>query len=167
MSEIIAGINPTRVDTVAEFALGTESADPRSGIYAGNRLRYVQAGTTITANDALINKTDEANEPHVLIPSSAVAQVVVAIAGVTIAAASYGWVTTKGRVPTANVGASIAVGAKLVSSASAGKLVALAQADSNFSSNNINALIAQAAGVGLMALDSNDSNAAAIDVLIS
>jgi hypothetical protein len=161
------GINPTQVDTVPEFRVGLEAEDPRKGIYAGNRIRYVQAGTLITANDACKVKTDETNEPWVLIPTAAVAEVVVAIAHVTIAALSYGWVTIRGRVPTANVGASIAVGAKLGSSASAGKLVALAQADSNFSSNNINAAIAQAAGVGLMALDSNDSNAAAIDVLIS
>jgi hypothetical protein len=164
---VTQGINPVVVDTVQTFPLGTEVDDPRSQTYPGNKLRYVKAGSTITANDALKVKTDDADEPWTLIPTAAVAEVVVAIAQVTIASGSFGWVITKGRVPTANVGASIAAGAKLGSSASAGKLVALAQADSNFSSNNLNAAIAQAAGVGLMALDSNDSNAAAIEVLIS
>ncbi len=169
MAMPLAGVNPTTVDTVPEFALGTEADDPRAGAsYAGNRIRYIKAGSNIALGDALIIKTDEATlEPWVQIPTSAVAQVVVGVAHVAIASGSYGWVTVRGRVPAANVGPSIAVGAKLGSSSSAGKLVALAQADTNFSSNNINAAIAQGAGVGLMALDSNDSNAAAIEVLIS
>ncbi len=164
---ITQGIDPTRVDTVAQFRLGTEVDDPRAEDFPLNRIRYIKAGSAIALGDALKVKADEATEPGVLIPISAIQQPVVGIAHVAIGSGSFGWVTVKGRVASASAAASTAAEARLGSSASAGKLVTLTQADSNFTSNDYFELLAVAAGVGIVALDANDSNGANIEVLIN
>ena len=161
----ILGCDPTRVDTTAAFTVGTESDHPDTANFAGTKLRYVKAGSAIALGDALKIKADEATEPNVLIPTSAVQQPVVAIAHVAIASASFGWVTRHGRVASAKVAASTAAEARLGSSASAGILQTLTQADSNFTSNDYFELLAYAQSP-VIALDANDSNGANIEVYI-
>lgn len=167
---VTQGISPTTVDTTQSFPLYTEVDDPRSHTFPGNRIRYVKAGSAIAAGDALKIKTDEATlEPGVLVPTSAIQEVIVGIAHVAIASGSFGWVTVKGRVASATVGdaSTGTAGAKLGSSASAGKVISLTTADSNFTSNDYQEVAALAAGIGLMALDSWDSNVTSVEVLIS
>ena len=162
------GIDPTRVDTTKQYALGYEIGDPRSQDFPGNTIRYILAASAIAAGDSLqVDVTDNTNEPWALKPIDAVKQPVAAIAHVAIGSGSFGWVTTKGRVASAKAGPSITAGQRLKSSSSAGKLVALTQADSNFTSNVYDEMVAAAAGVGIVALDANDSNANPIEVFIS
>lgn len=166
MSDQIMGVDPTRVDSAQQYVLGTTCKDPRTNDFQGNTICYIKAGSNIALGDALKLKADEAAEPNVLIPTSAIQQPVVAIAHVAIASGSFGWVTKKGRVASASVAASTAAEARLGSSASAGKLQTLTQADSNFTSNDYFELLAYAASP-VIALDANDSNGANIEVYIS
>ena len=166
MAGFMFGVDPTRVDTVRAFAIGTECIDPRTNDFQGNTIRYVKAGSAIALGDALKVKSDETEEPNVLIPTSAIQQPVVGIAHVAIASGSFGWVTVKGRVASAKAAASTAVDARLGSSATAGTLATLTQADSNYTSNDYFELLAVASGVGVVALDANDSNGANIEVFI-
>lgn len=165
MAQYLQGVSPTQVDTVALFTLGTECRDPRARDFPNNVIRYVKAGSAIALGDALKVKADEADEPNVLIPTSAIQQPVLAIAHVAIGSGSFGWVTTHGRVASASVAASTAAEARLGSSASAGKLQTLTQADSNFTSNDYFELLAYSASP-VIALDANDSNGANIEVFI-
>lgn len=165
MSDAILGVDPTRVDTAAAFTIGTECAHPDPINFPNTKLRYIKAGSAIALGDALKIKADETLEPDVLIPTSAVQQPVVAIAHVAIASGSFGWVTRHGRVASAKVAASTAAEARLGSSASAGKLQTLTQADSNFTSNDYFELLAYAQSP-VIALDANDSNGANIEVFI-
>jgi len=161
----ILGCDPTRVDTVAAFVPGTESDHPDTVNFPGTKLRYVKAATAIALGDSLILKTDEALEPHALIPSSAIQQPIVGIAHVAIASGSFGWITRHGRVASAKAAASTAASARLGSSATAGTLTTLTQADSNFTSNDYFELLAYAQSP-IIALDANDSNGANIEVYI-
>lgn len=161
----ILGCDPTRVDTVAAFTPGTESDHPDGTNFPGTKLRYIKAAAAIAAGDSLILKTDEALEPHALIPSSAIQQPIVGIAPVAIASGSFGWIVRHGRVASAKAAASTAAGARLGSSATAGTLVTLTQADSNFTSNDYFELLAYAQSP-IVALDANDSNGANIEVYI-
>ena len=165
MSDVIVGCDPTRVDTVAAFTPGTESAHPDTINFPGTKLRYIKAAAAIAAGDSLILKTDEALEPHALIPSSAVQQPIVGIAPVAIASGSFGWIVRHGRVASAKAAASTAAGARLGSSATAGTLTTLTQADSNFTSNDYFELLAYAQSP-VIALDANDSNGLPIEVFI-
>lgn len=167
MAQSSFGIDPTRVDTAQQYPLGWEIGDPRAQDFPINVIRYVKAGSNIAINQALKVKADEATlEPNVLIPTSAAKQAVVAIAHVAIGSGSFGWVTVKGRVPGVTVGGSVTAEQPLKSSSSAGKLIAMTQADSNFTSNIYDEMVAAAAGVGVIALDSGDSNAP-IEVLLT
>lgn len=165
MAEYLLGVDPTKTHTTAQFTLGTECRDPRSRDFPNNIIRYVKAGGSISLGDALIASTSDADEPNTLTASSAIQQSVVAIAHVAIASASFGWVTTKGRVASASAAASTAAGARLGSSASSGKLQTLTQADSNFTSNDYFELLGYAMSP-VIALDANDSNGANIEVFI-
>jgi hypothetical protein len=172
MAFIDQGVNITTVDSSATFPLGTEIDDPRGNSTSGgprgsNRFRYVKAGSAISAGNALVVSLADADEPNTLVPCSAVNQVTVAVAEVAIASGSYGWVQVKGRHAGAvNLG-TISAGNKLTTSGTAGAFTTVAEADSNVTSTKLNAAIAMAAGIGVMALDSNDSNAAVIEVLIN
>jgi hypothetical protein len=100
---IIAGINPTQIDTTAAFPLGTETDDPRGGAFAGNKLKYVRANGTIAPFSAV--RCDPtfatAAERHTtVIAVSAVAQVLEGVADTITASATAGqffWLTVKGR----------------------------------------------------------------------
>lgn len=168
MSDVHIGANLTLTETTQSFPLGMEIEDPRGGNQkSANRFRYIKAGSAISAGNALVVSLADADEPNTLVPCSAVNQVIIAIAEVAIASASFGWVQVKGRhAGVVNTG-TISAGNKLTTTATAGALGALAEADSNVTSTKLNAAIAMAAGIGVMALDSNDSNAAVIEVIIN
>lgn len=161
MSDAIAGVDPLRVDTVAAFALGTEVKDPRAVDFPLNQIRYIKAGSAIALGDALKVKADEAQEPNVLIPTSAVSQIVVGVAHTAIPSGSFGWVTVGGRVPAAKVAAATAAEAKLGSSGTAGTLVGI-DAGAAYVQAEARAAIAAAASVGLQALDAEASGLAEV-----
>lgn len=167
MADLTQGASITTVDTTQSFPLGLEIEDPRGASNAGKRFRYIKAGSAISAGNALVVSLADADEPNTLVPCSAANQVTVAIAEVAIASASFGWVQVKGRhAGVVNTG-TISAGNKLTTTSTAGALGALGDADSNVTSTKLNAALAMAAGIGVMALDSNDSNAAVMEVLIS
>lgn len=150
MSTIIGGINPTQADTTASFPPGTVADDPRGGIFAGNRIRYVRAQSQLTANFAVHLDVGQLDDPFSVNPTSAVNQAVEGIAHATIPAASFGWITIQGNVPLANVDAAVTAGVNLVSGASAGRLFAISSADAVNASNQgrtIKALDAAAANL--------------------
>jgi hypothetical protein len=165
MAQYLQGVSPTQTDTVAQFTLGTECADPRTRDFPNNTLRYIKAGGSIALGDSLIASTADADEPNTLTATSAIQQSIVAIAHVAIASGSFGWVTSHGRVASAKAAASTAANARLGSSASAGTLQTLTQADSNFTSNDYFEALAYAMSP-IIALDANDSNGANIEVFI-
>jgi hypothetical protein len=132
-----------------------------------NRLRYVKAGSAISAGNALVVSLADADEPNTLVPCSAVNQVCVGVAHSAIASGSFGWVTIKGRLTNVVNTGTIAAGDKLTTSATAGALSPISSGDSNVTSTKLNAALAMAAGIGVMALDSNDSNAAVMECLIN
>lgn len=165
MAQYLQGVSPTTADTVAQFTLGTECRDPRTRDFPNNIIRYVKAGSAIAVGDSLIASTSDADEPNTLTPTSAIQQSIVGIAHVAIGSGSFGWVTTKGRVASAKAAASTAAGARLGSSASAGVLTTLTQADSNYTSNDYFELLSYAMSP-IIALDANDTNGANIEVFL-
>lgn len=170
MANINQGIALTTVDTTQTFPLGTEVDDPRGGEHSfGKRFRYVKAGSAISAGNTCVVSLADANEPNTLVPCSALNQIIVGIAEVAIASASFGWVQVKGRAASATKStAVIAAGQALTTSSTAGALLAVAgDGDSNVTSTKINALIAMAGGIGVMALDSSDSNSTTIEILMN
>lgn len=167
MGDSTIGANATQVDSAALFRLGEEIADPRAADWPMNRLRYVKAGSAISAGNALVVSLADADEPNTLVPCSAANQVIVAIAHSAIVSGSYGWVTIKGRLTNAVNTGTLAAGDKLTTTTTAGALGTVASGDSNVTSTKLNAAIAMAAGIGVVALDSNDSNAAVMEVLIN
>ncbi|HKX29357.1 MAG TPA: hypothetical protein VJ302_16795 [Blastocatellia bacterium] len=131
MSNIIMGINPTRVDTEAQYPLGLEVDDPRGGEYAGNRIRYVKATASgVAAGKALQFDIGASTGPpslrgRAMIPTATttpLTQIVSALAHVAIANGSFGWVTVHGIVFGATVPDSLAVGTTMIGGA-AGALV--------------------------------------------
>ena len=173
MSDIHQGISITTVDATQTFPLGLEIEDPRGGAQkSANRFRYVKAGSAISAGNALVVSLADADEPNTLVPSSAANQVVTAIAEVAIASASFGWVQVRGRhagvLKASGAAAAVAAGQALTTSGTAGALIPVAgDGDSNVTSTKLNAVIAMAAGIGVQALDSTDSNSALVEVIIT
>lgn len=122
MADFLWGVNPTVTDTVAQFTLGTESRDPRTRTFPQNIIRYVKANGTINQFASITKDlTDETNEPHAVLATTATGQPLEGIAHVAIANGSFGWITIKGQTSN-TVGAAVTAGALLASSATAGKL---------------------------------------------
>jgi len=122
MSQFLWGVNPTQVDTTAQFTLGTECRDPRTRTFPQNIIRYVKSNAAIAINAALTNDlTDETNEPHAVVATTATGQPLNGIAHVAIASGSFGWVTIKGTTPVL-VNAAVTAGALMASSGTAGKV---------------------------------------------
>lgn len=102
MADIRQGINPTQVDTAAQFPIGTEADDPRNG-FTGNKIKYVRANGTIAPFSATRCDPTFATvaERHAtVIAVSAVAQVVEGVADtitVSVTAGQFFWLTVKGR----------------------------------------------------------------------
>jgi hypothetical protein len=126
MAEFLWGVNPTQVDTVAQFTLGTECRDPRTRDFPQNVLRYVKSNAAIGLNAALTKDlTDETNEPHAVLATTATGQPLEGIAHVAIASGLFGWVTIKGKA-TNSITAAVTAGALLGSTATAGRLSTVA-----------------------------------------
>lgn len=162
MADIRTGINPTQVDTVATFPLGLEADDPRGGQFrTGNRIKYVKASSAVSAGNAVVIDTGDSTgtEPAVVVPASALNQVVTGIAETAIASGSFGWVTIRGRVASAlKTASTLTAGDVLSTTATAG---ALALANSTSAT-----ALAVGTGVGVQALDSSDSNSTTIEVML-
>lgn len=170
MSNINQGIGITTVDTTQSFPLGTVIDDPRGGAHSnGKQFKYVKAGSAISAGNVLVVSLADADEPNTLVPCSALNQLCVGVAEVAIASGSFGWVQVKGRHSAAvKSTAVIAAGQALTTSSTAGAFLAVAgDGDSNVTSTKINALIAMAGSIGVMALDSSDSNTTTVEVLMN
>lgn len=149
------GFDLTDVSTTAKFDLGAIHTE------SGQEYTYIRAGSAIALGDFLVVKTDEALEPNVLIPSSAVNQAIRAVAPVAIASGSHGWVITRGRVPVAKVAASTAAGAQLGTSATAGTASTVTISASPTQAE-IQRVLAAAAGGGVIALDAEASGTAEV-----
>jgi|SRR5215813_126181 len=140
-----SGIDVTRVDTVAQYPIGYETDDPRTGVnFAGNRCKYVQATGTITAADFVkIDVTaTAANRKGSVNRTSAAAQPIEGVAIASLTTNQFGWITTLGFFPSANVITATAAGSILASSAVAGQAVASpgAAADANANAGGRRAL---------------------------
>ncbi len=171
MAQSSPGIDPTRVDTTQQYPPGYEIGDPRAQDFPLNVIRYIKAAAAIAAGDALRYKTDETLEPHVLTPVGSATHAVAAIAHVAIASGSFGWVTVKGRVPSAKIGTAVTAGAiltatEVTTTADAGELVVLTHGTA-FSSTVSEQLKAQAAGIGIIALDSASTSESTVEVMIN
>lgn len=165
MSAFLLGANPTVADREAQYILGTEIADPRSSSFSGNVIRYVKANGTIAANSAVrMDLTDETNEPHAVLATSATGQIV---AGVSIAALSssatsnnvFGWITVKGKASCLT--AAVTAGALLVTTATAGTL-------DDFATNTdvTAAIIASFSGPPIVSLDSTAATDGTLSVFV-
>ncbi len=160
MADQILGVDPTRVDTVQAFPLGSRARDPRTVDFPNNELVYVKAISAISTGNALIVDVTSALEPYGLIPSSAVSQVVAGIAHVALPVNNFGWVTVKGRHPAAFKSTNaVTAGDTLSTSATAG---ALALANSTSAT-----ALAVGSGIGVQALDTIDSNTTVVEVSIT
>jgi hypothetical protein len=153
------GIDPTRVDTVRQFPLGTEAKDPRTNDFPQKVLKYVKAGSALSTGNSLVVSLADAEEPYVLVPSSALNQVIAGITEIAIASGSFGWVTVRGRVASAlKTASTVTAGDPMSTTATAG---ALAIANSTSAT-----ALAVGTGIGVQALDSSDSNSTTIEVVL-
>lgn len=153
------GIDPTRVDSSKQYPLGTEAEDPRQTDFPQNMIKYVKAGSAISAGNALVVSLADADEPYTLVPASALNQVIAGIAPTAIASGSFGWVTIRGRVASAlKTASTVTAGDPMSTTATAG---ALAIANSTSAT-----ALAVGTGIGVQALDSSDSNSTTIEVVL-
>src|SRR5262245_1538742 len=163
MATISQGVNPTQVDTSQVYPLGLEVDDPRAGNFgSGKRLKYVKASAAVSAGNAVVVDTGDSTgtEPSVVVPASALNQVVAGVAEVAIANGSFGWVTVKGRVASAlKTASTLTAGDTLSTTATAG---ALALANSTSAT-----ALAVGSGIGAQALDSSDSNSTTVEIMLT
>lgn len=139
-----AQIDVTRVDTVAQYPVGYETEDPRGGAFAGNKAKYCKANGTITAGDfVLIDVTAAvADRKGAIARTSAAAQPIEGVALSSLTSGQFGWITSQGFFPNANVTTGAVAGAILASSASAGRAITspAAAADANANAGGRRAL---------------------------
>lgn len=128
--------------------------------------QYVKAGSAISAGNAVKVDVTASNEPYTVVPTSAVNDIVAGICPVAIASGSYGFMQIRGRVRALTNTGTLAAGDKLVAGSTAGKLGALVSNSNITTSTNLLAFVGFAAGKPVVALNSNDSNAADIEVMI-
>jgi len=165
MSAFLLGANPTVADTTAQFPIGTEIQDPRTA-FSGNVIRYVKANGTIAVNAAVRQDyTDETNEPHAMLATSATGQNVqgVSIAALSSSATSgnvFGWITVKGKASVLTA-AVAAAGSLLVTTATAGTL-------DDFATNTdvTAAIIASFSGPPIVSIDSTAATDGTLSVFI-
>jgi hypothetical protein len=158
MADFLWGISPTTVDTVAQYTLGTESRDPRTRDFPQNIIRYVKSNANILVNASLTKDlTDETNEPHAVLATTATGQPMEGIAHVAIASGSFGWVTIKGKA-TNSITAAVTAGALLGSTATAGRLTTVATSGAE--------TVAAQQGVRISTIDSS-AGSGLVDVVIN
>lgn len=124
------GIDPLRVDTVAQLPLGYEIGDPRAGDFSGNTIRYVKANAAgVTLGVAVRLDVAAANEPGSVIPTTntATGGVVHGLAHIAIPNGSFGWITVRGKVTNAVV-PDAAVAGTLLGGGAAGALIDISTA---------------------------------------
>ena len=163
MADIRTGMNPTQIDTVAQFPLGTEADHPGGGQFnTGKRIRYVKASSAVSAGNAVVLDTGDTTgtEPAVVVPASALNQVVAGIAETAIANGSFGWVTVRGRVASATKTATVVTAGDTLSTTATAGALALANSTSATA-------LAVGSGLGVQALDSSDSNSTTIEVVLT
>lgn len=132
MANITQGINPTRVDTAAEFPLGIIVDDPRDG-FEGNKIKYVTFGGTVTVGQAVTLDVTAtlANRHATVIATSAANQAIEGVSLPTTASSGqFGWIAYSG-LATAATAATIVAGAVLLTTATTGTLD-----DTAFTPNN-------------------------------
>jgi hypothetical protein len=160
MPDMLQGVSPTQTDTVAQFTLGTESQDPRARDFPLNEIKYVKAGSAISAGNCLVVSLADADEPFTLVPASALNQVIAGIAPVAIASGAFGWVTVRGRVASALKTASVVTAGDPMSTTATAGALAIANSTSATA-------LAVGTGIGVQALDSSDSNSTTIEVVLT
>ena len=124
MSVATTGINPTGLDTVAQFPLGFIADDPRGGSFTGGKLKYCKFGGTVTVGQAVqLDVTATLAERHAtVIATSAATQKIEGISlPTTIASGQFGWIVYSG-LATAATAATIVAGAILLTTGTAGTL---------------------------------------------
>lgn len=133
-------------NTTPQFELGSMT------IQNGNVYRYVQASSAVAAGDFVIVNTGSANEPNVVVPASAVNQVIEGVSPIAIPANSYAWILIEGSTTGAKVAASTAAGAQLGTSATAGTLSTVT-ISATPTQAEIQRVLAVGEGRGVIALD--------------
>ena len=140
----MAGVDINKVYATRDFALGDEA------VVGSNRYMFVLAAVAFAAGDALIADVAHADEPFALKPCTGLAQGLAGVAHMAIPLASFGWVTTKGKVAAAKVAVGTAADAALGTSATAGTLTTVT--------------VAPAAGLSARAIDAEAAGLAEIFV---
>lgn len=157
------GIDPTRADATAQYAVGMVADDPRATDFPGNKIRYVKAAGTVPASGAVRRDATSASEPYAVLATSATGQIV---AGVSIAALAssgtnqFGWIVIEGKsnVLTAAVAAADTM---LTTTATAGTLDDLAT-DTNVTA----VVIAAMGGVPVVSVDSTSATDGVLECFI-
>lgn len=167
MSTQSQGVRPTQVDAAPAagqpelFPIGLEVDDPRGGVFAGNRIKYVKANGSIADGDCVQNDVSfatAADRNATVISTSAVAQMIEGvndIAGVAITSGQRFWITVRGRAVVKTSAITAATNAKLGTSGTAGTLVAITAATP--SNAEVIAAIAAGCGRGCSALSDTGS----------
>jgi hypothetical protein len=171
MSDIRLGVLVSQVDasTAQQFPVGTELDDPRGGIFAGNRIKYIRANGSIATNDAVhtdVSYATAAERHATVVSTSAVSQMVEGVndlnAGMT--SGQFGWITVKGRATCKTTGITAATNAKLGTTGTGGTLGALTAATP--SNAEVIAAIAAAAGKGVKALSDTNTPATGLSYVL-
>lgn len=152
-----SGIDYTRTDTSQKFGLGVKSVANDGCTY-----QYVRAGGAITANNFVT--IDAAEGPYDVHHTSAVSQQIAGVAPVAISDNEFGWIKIRGKHASANVTTSAAAGAKLGTTATAGRLDAL-DVGAAFNQAELRAVLAAAGGVAVLCQTLAASNTATVVLL--
>jgi hypothetical protein len=163
MAEQILGVDPTRADATAQYALGLEALDPRVNDFPGNVIKYVKAAGTIAANAAVRRDPANASEPNAVLATSATGQVIAGVSIVALASSGtnqYGWITIHGKSNVLTL-AVAAADTLLATTATAGTLDDLA------TETNVTAVvIAAIAGVPVVSVDSTAATDGVLECFI-
>lgn len=157
MSSPLLGVDVTIVKTSSEgpeWPLGTEYTDPKTG----KRYRYINADTAIADGDILTPTLTDADVPFSLVPAAAVNLIIAGVGIGAIAAEGFGWCQIHGIKTSAKVADAVAQGAKLGTSSTAGRLVALDLTDQNPTQAELRAALTAGIGIGVLALTDGDGN---------
>ncbi len=135
MAIMTQGIDPTRVDTVAEFPLGLVVDDPRGGVFQGNRIKYAKFGVGGGAVGQAV-KLDVAaavaeRHANVLLTTNANEAIEGIVIATAVLAGQFGWIHYEGRFNGALTAATIVAGALMVTTANDGELDDTALTPSN------------------------------------
>jgi hypothetical protein len=157
------GVNAALSHTSAKFELGVEVRNPAN---PKQTLVYVQADDAVVALNALTRDYAAGGSgaagsvPFLVTTTSAVAQEVVGISEIAIAAGSFAWIVKNGPVDGVNVASSVAAGEILVTTSTAGRLDDHVSTGTNPSDADHDALTQASGGATIVATSAESSNAA-------